>query len=71
MNSISPGYTLTALVNKIPTVAQHLPYWTELTPVSRLGEVDDLKGAIVFLACDASDFMTGHDLVIDGGYSVW
>jgi NAD(P)-dependent dehydrogenase (short-subunit alcohol dehydrogenase family) len=30
-----------------------------------------LQGAIVFLASDASDFMTGHDLVIDGGYSVW
>ncbi len=71
VNSISPGYTLTALVNKIPTVAQHLPYWTELTPVGRLGEVDDLKGAMVFLASDASDFVTGHDLIIDGGYTVW
>ena len=57
--------------NKIPTVPQHLPHWTELTPIGRLGEVDDLKGAIVFLASDVSDFMTGHDLVIDGGYTVW
>ncbi len=71
VNSISPGYTITTLVSKLPTAAQHLPYWTELTPVGRLGEVDDLKGAIVFLASDSSDFMTGHDLVIDGGYSVW
>lgn len=71
VNSISPGYTLTALVNKIPAVAKYLPYWTELTPVGRLGEIDDLKGAIIFLASDASAFMTGHDLVIDGGYSVW
>jgi sorbose reductase len=71
VNSISPGYTVTALVNKIPTVAQYLPFWTELTPVGRLGQVEDLQGAIVFLASDASDFMTGHDLVIDGGYSIW
>lgn len=71
VNSISPGYILTALVNKIPEVAQHLPFWTGLTPVGRLGQVEDLQGAIVFLASDASDFMTGHDLVIDGGYSVW
>jgi NAD(P)-dependent dehydrogenase (short-subunit alcohol dehydrogenase family) len=71
VNSISPGYILTALVNKIPAVAQHLPFWTDLTPVGRLGQVEDLQGAVVFLASDASDFMTGHDLVIDGGYSVW
>ena len=71
VNCISPGYTLTALVNEIPEVAQHLPLWTELTPVGRLGEVSDLHGAIVYLASDASDFMTGHNLVIDGGYAVW
>lgn len=71
VNSISPGYTITALVNKIPAVAQYLPFWTELTPVGRLGQVEDLQGAVVFLASDASDFMTGHDLVIDGGYSIW
>lgn len=71
VNCISPGYTLTALVNEIPEVAQHLPLWTKLTPVGRLGEVSDLQGAIVYLASDASDFMTGHNLVIDGGYAVW
>jgi sorbose reductase len=71
VNSISPGYILTALVNKIPEVSQHLSFWTDLTPVGRLGQVEDLQGAIVFLASDASDFMTGHDLFIDGGYSVW
>lgn len=71
VNCISPGYTLTALVHKIPTVAEHLPFWTTLTPVGRLAEIEDLQGAIVFLASDASDFMTGHDLVIDGGYTVW
>jgi NAD(P)-dependent dehydrogenase (short-subunit alcohol dehydrogenase family) len=70
VNCISPGYILTALVSKIPEVAQHLPFWTELTPVGRLGQVEDLQGAIVFLASDASDFMTGHDLVIDGGYTI-
>ena len=71
VNSISPGYIITALVNKIPGATKNLPLWTELTPVGRLGQVEDLQGAIVYLASDASDFMTGHDLVIDGGYSVW
>ena len=71
VNCISPGYTLTALVKKIPAAAQYLPIWKELIPVGRMGEVEDLQGAIVYLASDASDFMTGHNLVIDGGYSVW
>ena len=71
VNTISPGYTITTLVTKIPAAAQHLPYWTELTPVGRLGQIEDLKGAVIFLASDASDFMTGHDMIIDGGYSAW
>lgn len=71
VNSISPGYIVTELVKKIPGVAEYLPLWTELTPVGRLGQVEDLQGAIVFLASDVSDFMTGHDMVIDGGYSIW
>jgi sorbose reductase len=71
VNCISPGYTITTLVNTIPGVAELLPLWTNLTPLGRLGQVDDLKGAIVFLASKASDFMTGHDLIIDGGYTIW
>jgi hypothetical protein len=36
-----------------------------------MGEVTDLQGAAVFLAAEASDFMTGSDIVIDGGYCCW
>ena len=43
----------------------------ELFPPGRLGEVSDIQGAAVFLASEASDYITGHDLVIDGGYTVW
>jgi len=71
VNCISPGYTITPLVNTIPEVKELLPLWAKLTPLGRLGQVDDLKGAIVFLASPASDFMTGHDLIIDGGYTIW
>jgi NAD(P)-dependent dehydrogenase (short-subunit alcohol dehydrogenase family) len=74
VNSISPGYMRTALLETLlesPEGRQMVPQWIAMTPVGRLGDVTDLQGAIVYLASAASDFMTGHDLVIDGGYSLW
>jgi NAD(P)-dependent dehydrogenase (short-subunit alcohol dehydrogenase family) len=40
-----------------------------MTPVGRMGDPEELAGPIVFLASDASRFMTGADLLVDGGYS--
>lgn len=74
VNSISPGYTRTALVEQFinePVGAEKFPYWMERTPMGRMGEVSDLVGALVYLASEASDFMTGHDMIIDGGYCAW
>jgi NAD(P)-dependent dehydrogenase (short-subunit alcohol dehydrogenase family) len=74
VNSISPGYTRTALVEQFinePIGTEKYPFWMERTPMGRMAEVSDLVGAVVFLASEVSDFMTGHDLVIDGGYCAW
>jgi len=74
VNSISPGYTKTELVDKLletPEGKTMLPRWLELTPMGRMAETADLQGAVVYLASPASDFMTGADLVIDGGYCCW
>lgn len=72
VNSISPGYTRTKLVAdllKDPEIKnQVLPKWMEMTPKHEMIEVTGLQGAIVYLASEASDFMTGHDMVIDNGY---
>ncbi|KZT61613.1 NAD(P)-binding protein [Calocera cornea HHB12733] len=71
VNALSPGYMLTALTKAV--VAPHvgmLESWAEKTPMGRVGDPEDLKGAIVYLASDASKFTTGSELVVDGGYSI-
>jgi NAD(P)-dependent dehydrogenase (short-subunit alcohol dehydrogenase family) len=74
VNSISPGYTKTALVDKLletPEGKTMLPKWLEKIPMGRMASTDDLQGAAVYLASPASDYMTGSDIIIDGGYCCW
>jgi len=68
VNCVSPGYIQTELIASLKDL---LPVWTEMMPEgSRLGYPEDLIGAFVFLASDASLFATGSDLVVDGGYTI-
>ncbi|RMZ80541.1 hypothetical protein DV737_g2951, partial [Chaetothyriales sp. CBS 132003] len=70
VNCISPGYMLTALTRKIlddnPELNQK---WTSLIPVGKIGRPEDLMGAVTFLLSDASGYVTGADLRVDGGYT--
>jgi sorbose reductase len=68
VNCISPGYTRTPLVDQ---VAHLVPGWLADIPMGRMAETSDLQGALVFLAADASAYVTGHDLVVDGGFMLW
>ncbi len=70
VNCISPGYMDTAL-NRVPKLDGQKKIWKSMTPQNRLGNVDDLNGLAVLLASDASGFMTGSNILIDGGYSLW
>lgn len=70
VNCISPGYMDTAL-NRVPKLDAQKKIWTSMTPQNRLGNVDDLNGLAVLLASDASGFMTGSNVIIDGGYTLW
>lgn len=45
--------------------------WISDTPMGRLGEVADLVGAVIYLASPLSDFATGSDFIIDGGFTCW
>ena len=70
VNGIAPGYFKTALTEKTfsdPAKAQKI---VERIPADRLGNPEDLMGAIVFLASPASNYVNGHILAVDGGYLV-
>ncbi|OBG33246.1 short-chain dehydrogenase [Mycobacterium alsense] len=66
VNSVSPGYILTELVEPL---AEYHAAWEPKVPLGRLGRPDELTGLYLFLASAASSYMTGSDVVIDGGYS--
>ncbi|MFC1948436.1 SDR family oxidoreductase, partial [Chloroflexota bacterium] len=68
VNSISPGYMKTEMT--LSTMEHLFPEWEAITPLGRLGEPKELRGALIFLASDASSYMIGHDLIIDGGYTI-
>jgi NAD(P)-dependent dehydrogenase (short-subunit alcohol dehydrogenase family) len=69
VNALAPGYIKTDMAPvDDPKFRRH---WIEDTPQQRYATPDELGPAIVYLASDASSFMTGSILVIDGGYSVF
>ena len=70
VNSISPGNILTPAAYKPEVIPWHKK-WADMNPMGRLGEIDDLKGPVIFLASEASNFITGHNLLVDGGYTLW
>ena len=70
VNCVSPGYILTDLVKEMEGIDEMMKVWTPLTPLGRLGQTEDLTGIYVFLASDASGWVTGADYLVDGGYTV-
>ncbi|MBI4581230.1 MAG: SDR family oxidoreductase [Planctomycetes bacterium] len=66
VNSISPG----GFNRDLPET--FVRDYCDRTPLGRMGRDGiDLKGAVLFLASSASDYVTGHDLVVDGGFTAW
>ena len=70
VNTINPGYTTNPMGGKyeIRTSPEFEAEVQKLTPLSRRGEPGDFVGPVIFLCSSASSFISGHSLVVDGGY---
>ena len=71
VNAVAPGYTATPMT----ILGLETPAWRETwlkeTPMHRLAEPREIAPAVLYLASEASSFVTGHTLVVDGGYTAW
>lgn len=72
VNSVSPEYTLTPLVNNLlNSQPEYANYWKALMPLGRFAEPIEIVGAVIFLDSYAANYITGRDLVVDGGCTIW
>ena len=69
VNAIAPGWFPTHMSNRV--LEHNAELFLSHIPLRRFGNEHDLKGAAVFLASAASNYVTGHVLVVDGGQSAW
>ena len=65
MNAITPG----GVERNQPEVFRKR--YTERTPLGRMADEEDLKGAVAYLASDLSAYVTGQNIVVDGGWTAW
>lgn len=70
VNALAPGYFATSLTESTRANAEANARIVDHIPAGRWGDPADLMGALVFLASPAANYVTGHTLVVDGGYLV-
>lgn len=69
VNCISPGpFPFEEVINQYPEFKERL---CSKNPMGRLGQAHEIKGAAIFLCSDASSYMTGQNICVDGGWTVW
>ncbi|GAA5803917.1 hypothetical protein EDC94DRAFT_606144 [Helicostylum pulchrum] len=70
VNAICPGYMRTDLLDEtFKDNPEWEKTWTDMIPMGRIGDAKELRGAVVFLGSDASTYVTGIELFVDGGYT--
>jgi NAD(P)-dependent dehydrogenase (short-subunit alcohol dehydrogenase family) len=70
VNAIAPGVIETRFASALVQNKDIIERVVERTPLGRYGQPDDVAGAALFLASDAASFVSGHTLVVDGGYTI-
>lgn len=70
VNSISPGYTETPMTQR-PEQREAMAGYARDTPMGRNAKPEEMVGPAVFLLSDAASFVTGIDLLVDGGWTIW
>lgn len=71
VNSVHPGFTDTPMTLDIHSDPEVHEFRVGMTPLGRLGKPDDIANGILYLASDESSWVTGIELVIDGGETAW
>ena len=72
VNTISPGYIVTPMVTVLlEQNPERAVNWPKDNMLGRLSRPQEYRGAAVFLISDASSYMTGSDLIMDGGHRAW
>ncbi|OBT57138.1 hypothetical protein VE04_01611 [Pseudogymnoascus sp. 24MN13] len=68
VNCVSPGYIMTEMLTRQPK--ELIDKWLSMIPAGRVCNPEELKGLYVFLASDAACYMTGSNIIIDGGFTL-
>ena len=71
VNAISPAYMNTEMMSMSRSMPGVYESHIDMTPMRRYGEPSEFAKAVLFLASDDSSFVTGHNLLMDGGYTAW
>jgi NAD(P)-dependent dehydrogenase (short-subunit alcohol dehydrogenase family) len=70
VNALSPGYIGTPM-NTRPEMKDRMREFAESTPIQRIGRPDEMVGPTIFLLSEAASFVTGLNLIADGGFCCW
>ena len=71
VNAVAPTYIRTPLTDFAKKNKEMYETWLEMTPMGRMGEVDEIASTVHFLASDAASLLTGSIVLADGGYTCW